>query len=817
MVGKKFNERGMYMKRYFKRPLAFVMAAAISASMIPSVALAADTTHTDHTYQKLSQATIEVVDNGNGSYTFTATEKCDNCDSIRTAGSVTTTLTEVSKAATCQNDKEIKYVGTIKDEITGESRTVWSDPVVQTGTKLNHNVKEATVYENANLCNVKVDSITYKYCTLCNKVLSKDGKTQTDIAAPGKDTTDASLFNQVKAQNYDVVSATSQHQAGDTTYYRVEKSDGTTAEYKTEDAAKSAAEDYAKKTPSWAKVYSYKTCKNCGEELEKTLVAYVCGHDKTTVEDEVVANCKADQTKYIYTVCKDCMANAEAENRDVVYPTYVDGKKVYKVAPFSTAITKVNYTDIAGVYVSVESKTIAKHKVDLTDNDLSVGTDGKTISLTRVKGHDGEFTFIEKGATVASTCTTKGTQEYIFKCETCGEQFALTQTLALAQHQPKTTDLTDEQVSAYAAANKGKFTAETTTAATCTKSGTKYQASVCSVCGQIVSVPQLVNVPALGHKQVVADVTVADIAAGTYPAQYAPYDATCDKDGYHYTVTTCERGDLKAQFTKVVDAKTNHKNAYYKVRWTEDKEGNTVAKYTDNVATYTIEKWCPDCQTWLDTKDNAYKGTFYAVASDETVSKYECVASTKTFKADKTIAGVQYTDELVVKSTPTADHDYDVPTAVTTKEATCGATGLYNLVKTCKVCGDQVVVTKDLVLPATGKHTYVDGKCTVCGAADPDAVPSVDPTSITSITKTKKTLTVNVADVEGATGYQYKVWKKGKVGTTSKYYYDSYSHKKIRGLSKNTTYGVKVRAYVRVGNTNYYSTWSAIQYVKTKK
>ena len=61
----------------------------------------------------------------------------------------------------------------------------------------------------------------------------------------------------------------------------------------------------------------------------------------------------------------------------------------------------------------------------------------------------------------------------------------------------------------------------------------------------------------------------------------------------------------------------------------------------------------------------------------------------------------------------TCEHIYS---AETTKEATCTTAGVVTY--TCSLCGDSYTVT----IGATG-HSYENGSCTVCGAADPDYVP----------------------------------------------------------------------------------------------
>ena len=55
------------------------------------------------------------------------------------------------------------------------------------------------------------------------------------------------------------------------------------------------------------------------------------------------------------------------------------------------------------------------------------------------------------------------------------------------------------------------------------------------------------------------------------------------------------------------------------------------------------------------------------------------------------------------------------------KPATCTEDG-YTGDEVCTICGE--IVKKGEVIKATG-HQYKDGKCTVCGAADPNYKPSV--------------------------------------------------------------------------------------------
>ena len=65
---------------------------------------------------------------------------------------------------------------------------------------------------------------------------------------------------------------------------------------------------------------------------------------------------------------------------------------------------------------------------------------------------------------------------------------------------------------------------------------------------------------------------------------------------------------------------------------------------------------------------------------------------------------------------PATGHDTEL---VGVKEATCTEAG-YTGDQVCKTCGQVVELGK--AIPATG-HSFKDGKCTVCGAADPDYKP----------------------------------------------------------------------------------------------
>lgn len=99
---------------------------------------------------------------------------------------------------------------------------------------------------------------------------------------------------------------------------------------------------------------------------------------------------------------------------------------------------------------------------------------------------------------------------------------------------------------------------------------------------------------------------------------------------------------------------------------------------------------------------------------DGNIEYWYCNACGKYF-SDEALTQPITKDETVVKA---AGHgETELKNA---KEATCTAEG-YTGDKVCKVCGE--VVEQGKAVPKVA-HSYKDGKCTVCGAADPNYKPT---------------------------------------------------------------------------------------------
>lgn len=101
---------------------------------------------------------------------------------------------------------------------------------------------------------------------------------------------------------------------------------------------------------------------------------------------------------------------------------------------------------------------------------------------------------------------------------------------------------------------------------------------------------------------------------------------------------------------------------------------------------------------------------------DGNIEYWHCNACGKYF-SDEALTNEIIKDETVVEKTGHGETELK-----DAKEATCTAEG-YTGDKVCKVCGE--VLEQGKAIPKVA-HSYKDGKCTVCGAADPNYKPDTD-------------------------------------------------------------------------------------------
>ena len=156
-------------------------------------------------------------------------------------------------------------------------------------------------------------------------------------------------------------------------------------------------------------------------------------------------------------------------------------------------------------------------------------------------------------------------------------------------------------------------------------------------------------------------------------------------------------GLLRTVFIKVVDetSAVNPSNGTVAVKLVKDASGKVTLGYVDlNGVTA-----------------GSTVATLTFTVNDPTALDKINVTVTETERNDQTVNNAE---------TLAADLHTETET-VNAKAATCTEDG-YTGDEVCTICGE--IVKKGEVIKATG-HQYKDGKCTVCGAADPNYKPSV--------------------------------------------------------------------------------------------
>ena len=246
-----------------------------------------------------------------------------------------------------------------------------------------------------------------------------------------------------------------------------------------------------------------------------------------------------------------------------------------------------------------------------------------------------------------------------------------------------------------------------------------------------------------------------------------------DDDSYAYITKRCSICDdvVKSEATistKVIKAATCTTDGSTEFTGTASMDGKTYTySKTETVAALGHDfdmKW-----TWEGTtaatvsytcqNDKTHTGTATATVTTATTNP-TCTADGKTVHtASVTIDGVAYTDAKTETIAATG-HTYDVENATwswsgtrsatvtvkcsvcnsstrgratitnaVTTEPTCGAEGVRTYTATATVNGVELTDAKTEAIAKLDEHTFADGKCTVCGEADPDYVapPTTEP------------------------------------------------------------------------------------------
>ena len=434
--------------------------------------------------------------------------------------------------------------------------------------------------------------------------------------------------------------------------------------------------------------YTTHTC-SCGNSYVDTKVN-ATGH--TPIEVAAVAPTCTESGSKAGTKCSVCDTVLSGCEEILAI-----GHNEVEVAAVAPTCTETGLT--AGVKCTVCNKILSGcevvdalgHKTELKNAKVATCTEAgytgdkvctvcnKVIekgSVINAAGHDTEL----KNAK-AATCTEKGYSGDKV-CKNCGETIEKGTELELAAHD---TELKNVK------------------AATCTEAGYTGD-KVCKNCKQTIEKGEVVN--AIGH-------TETEVAA------VAP---TCTKAGTA-AGTKCSVCNTVLSGCEVVNA-LGHKT-----------ELKNMKAATCTEKGYTGDKVCAVCKEVIE-KGTVIKATGHDYVNGKCThcgaSKPSTPIHVHTVVTDPAVAAtctktgftegkhcfVCKTIIVAQKETPALGHTEVVDPAVA---ATCEKTGLTEG-KHCSVCNEVLVAQKET--PKT-EHSFENGKCTVCGAADPDYKPEV--------------------------------------------------------------------------------------------
>ena len=463
--------------------------------------------------------------------------------------------------------------------------------------------------------------------------------------------------------------------------------------------------------------YGYYVCTVCGEKTEKAEIP-ATGKHAFVDETDIPATCT--EPEKIGRICKVCgAADGEVEEiGEALGHDWDDG--VYTKADCLKAEREV-----------FTCKRCGKTRDEfIPDGEAAKGhkfVDKIVAPTCKTKGYTERTcercdlyekineTEIDKDAHVAkldktireATCTVNGLGRYT--CELCGEYLGYRAIEAKHVYGAPIFDEGKEatcgkdgygyyvctvcgeetEKDVIPATGKHEFVDETVIPATCTEP--EKVGRICKVCGKADGKVQEIDKP-LGH----------DWDDGELK------DADCEKA--ERVVYTCERcGEVKEEIIPNGEAAKGHKFV--------DK----VVAPTCKTKGYT-ERTCERCDLYEKINETEIDKDAHVAKLDKTIREATC-----------TVNGLgRYTCELCGEylgyRAIEAKHVYGAPIFDEGKEATCGKDGYGYYV--CTVCGEE---TEKDVIPATGKHEFVDetvipatctepekvGRiCKVCGKAD---------------------------------------------------------------------------------------------------
>ena len=326
-------------------------------------------------------------------------------------------------------------------------------------------------------------------------------------------------------------------------------------------------------------------------------------------------------------------------------------------------------------------------------------------------------------------------------------------------------------------------------------------------------------------------------------------DAYCGRDGYTESrCTECGAIDADSRVTEEGTAHTHHYLLYQEKYYTTEDD---VTSETDpsTVTWNSGESYvCAECGFHISEPTEPKKNGFVTDEEyEEQLAEYEknkeiYDEAVKTAGHTYTAAEAQWSEDyttvtfsalecssvcperadsldLLINTAEkypvsvTLDEEVTANSTIAGTEGTCaeGVTTTYSA--TAEVDGQKYTVTAEKTWEA-GEHNYVDGKCTKCGEADPDALVAPEIESVYS--KVQTTAKVTWTKIDNAAGYE--LWRATKPDAAEEEWElvktisdpDTVEYTNV-DLTVGTTYYYKVRAFM--GEKEVFSAFSAIDYM----
>lgn len=576
--------------------------------------------------------------------------------------------------------------------------------------------------------------------------------------------------------------------------------------------------------------YNGTQTKNYTVEVTGKALGHVEGKDNT---DIVNATCVEDGHFYKdSTVCTRC-GKVLAEGTYTVIPATGEHKYDEKTGKCtvcgqakSTPTVHTHKESEPEVKVTKEatcteagSRTITTYCTDVAYHGTTPYVVSVRTETIPAKGHTEKTEDVK--VIKAATCTEAGIKEVKVTCSTCQKELG-----------SKNVEI-PAKGHVYSANN---YTFENDTA-TCSKDGTKDKVYRCVACKE-----------ELKRETVESKKTDHETKAAA-PVKENVVEATCTKEGSYDSVIYCANCKEEIKREHVTVPTIQHK---FEATFVWDTELTEVNKSDNagNIFCEVVEK-CADCGARGDTLADSWANgvTVKEDTSKFVAQEFPCQPGSRTFVAtytykDENGKDVTLTDTKTYAYYEDSKHkhdwsaeSYDESSVV---KATCVKNGSYNMVKTCKVCGEKEIISTHPIL-ATGKHTAAAAKkenvvaattkkggsydlvvrCADCGKVlskthKTTAKIVVKASKVTKATNVKgKKAKITVKKAASVTGYQIQYGTK-KNFKGAKSVKTKATTKTVSKLAKKKYY-VRVRTYKVVDGKTYYSSWSGSKTVTIKK